>query len=70
MAGDTFSPNFPATYGAFQWLFQGSLTNSNAFLTKISAQDAPSVSLNPQKINFGNQPLRIVSTSGVRNSDQ
>ena len=42
--------------------FPGLTTNSNAFLTKVSAQDAPSVALNPQQINFGNQPLRIVST--------
>ena len=62
VAGNTFSSNFPATYQAFQWLFQGSLTDSNAFLTKVSSQDAPSVSLNPQKVNFGNEPLQIAST--------
>jgi hypothetical protein len=65
VVGETYSSNFPATSGAFQWLFQGSLTNSNAFLSKVSAADAPSVSLNPQQISFGNQPLQIVSTPQI-----
>jgi len=57
VAGLTFSPNFPATARAYQWLYQGTSTNSNAFLTKVSPQDAPSVALSPQQIDFGNQPL-------------
>ncbi len=43
--------------------FLGSSTNSNAFLTKISPQDAPSVALTPQQINFGNEPLESLSTA-------
>jgi len=62
VVGGTLSPNFPATAGAYQWQFQGSSVNSNAFLTKISPQDAPSVALSPQQINFGNEPLETVST--------
>jgi hypothetical protein len=61
VVGGTFSPNFPATVGAYQWLYQGSSTFGNAFLTKISPQDAPSVALSPQEINFGNQPLGSAS---------
>jgi hypothetical protein len=57
VAGGTTSPNFPATFGTYQWLYGGSDTFSNAFLTKISPQDAPSVAVSPQQINFGNQPL-------------
>ncbi len=63
VVGGTFSSNFPATAGAFEWLFQGSSVNSNAFVTKISPQDAPSVALSPQQINFGNQPLLSPTTA-------
>ncbi len=62
VVGGTFSPNFPATFGTYQWQFLGSSVNSNAFLTKISPQDAPSVTLTPQQINFGNEPLETTST--------
>ncbi len=62
VAGATYSPNFPTTAGAFQWTYQGSDTFSNAFLTEIGSQDAPSVSLNPQQINFGNEPLELASS--------
>jgi len=61
VAGGSTSTNFPVTSGAFQWLYQGSTVNGNAFLTKISPQDGPSLALTPQQINFGNQP--ILSTS-------
>ncbi len=63
VAGGTYSSNFPATYSAYQWLYQGTSTNSNAFLTKVGSQDAPSVSLTPQEINFGNEPLQIATTA-------
>jgi hypothetical protein len=62
VAGQTYSPNFPATYGAFQPLFQGTSTNSNAFVTKVISPDGPSVVLTPQEIDFGNQPLQIATT--------
>jgi len=62
VAGGTTSANFPATAGAYQLLFEGSNTFSNAFLTKIGPQDAPSLALTPQQINFGNEPVGATST--------
>ena len=58
VAGGTASPNFPATAGAYQWLYEGTNASSNAFLTKISPQDAPAVALSPQQINFGQQVIQ------------
>ncbi len=65
VVGLTFSSNFPATFGTYQWPYHGTITNSNAFLTKISSQDAPSVELSPQQIDFGNQPLELASAPPV-----
>jgi hypothetical protein len=76
VVGQTFSANFPATAesspaatssnpsttAAYQWLFGGSSTFSNAFLTRISPKAFPSVALIPQQINFGNEPLGLTST--------
>jgi len=62
VAGQTYSPNFPATYGAFQSVFQGTNSNSNAFIAKVTSPDAPSVVLTPQEINFGDQPLQVATT--------
>jgi hypothetical protein len=61
VVGGTASPNFPATYNAYQWLYQGVNASSNAFLTKISPNDAPSVALSPQQVNFGSEPLLSAS---------
>ena len=61
VAGSTASPNFPATPGAFQWVYPGAGSSSNAFVTKISPQDAPALALSPQQINFGDQPLNSTS---------
>ena len=47
VVGETASPNFPATAGAYQWLYQGVDAGYNAFVTKISPQDAPAVALSP-----------------------
>ena len=58
VAGGTASPNFPATAGAYQWLYEGVDASSNAFLTKISPQDAPAVALSPQEINFGQEVIQ------------
>ena len=58
VAGGTASPNFPATAGAYQWLYEGVDASNNAFLTKISPQDAPAVALSPQEINFGQEVIR------------
>lgn len=63
VVGGTLSSNFPATAGAFEWLFQGSTVNSMGFVTKVSSSDAPSIALSPQQINFGNQPLQTASTA-------
>ena len=65
VAGSTFSTNFPASFGTYQWLYQGTLLNSNAFLTKISSQDAPSVELSPQQVDFGTEPLLLASSPPV-----
>lgn len=75
VVGGTTSPNLPVTagssptsannstiYQSFESLFQGSSTLYNAFVTKISAQNFPSVAITPQELNFGNQPLGSVST--------
>jgi hypothetical protein len=75
VVGGTTSPNFPVTagssptsannsttYQSYEWLFQGSSTLYNAFVTKISTQNFPSVAVTPQELNFGNQPLGSVST--------
>jgi hypothetical protein len=62
VAGETFSSNSPSVGGAYQWQYLGSSTNSNAFVTKVSPQDAPSVALNPQQIDFGKEPLLSPST--------
>jgi hypothetical protein len=61
VAGSTASPNFPATPGAFQWAYAGAGSSSTAFVAKINPQDAPSLGLSPQQINFGNQPLNTSS---------
>jgi hypothetical protein len=61
VVGNTASANFPATSGVYQWLYQGSGGGYNAFITKISPQDAPSIALTPQQITFGNQPLGSLS---------
>ncbi len=61
VVGSTTSPNFPATAGTYDWLYQNANALSTAFVTKLSPQDAPSVALNPQQINFGSQPLNSPS---------
>lgn len=61
VVGGTASPNFPVTAGAYQWLYQGTDASTTAFVSKISPQDAPSVALTPQQINFGSQPLQSPS---------
>jgi hypothetical protein len=61
VVGGTTSPNFPATYNAYQWQYLGTDAIGNAFLTKISPNDAPSVALSPQQINFGSEPLQSAS---------
>ncbi len=58
VVGGTASPNFPATSNAYQWLYQGVNSGTNAFLTKISQTDGPSVALSPQQVNFGSEPLQ------------
>jgi len=65
VTGSTESPNFPVTPGTYQWAFLGSDTFSNAFVTKIAPQDAPSLTLSPQQINFGNQALNTPSTTPI-----
>lgn len=61
VAGGTESPNFPVTPGAYQWSYLGGDTFNNVFVVKIGPQDAPSLALSPQQINFGNQALNTPS---------
>jgi len=61
VVGSATSSNFPATPGAFQWAYGGSSATSNAFLAKIGSADAAALTLTPQQINFGNQPLSTTS---------
>ena len=61
VVGGTASPNFPATYNTYQWLYQGINSTSNAFLAKISPNDAASLAMSPQQINFGNEPVQSTS---------
>jgi hypothetical protein len=62
VVGGTASPNFPATFNAFQWQYLGTDGNNNAFLAKISPNDGPSVALSPQQINFGSEPIQSASS--------
>jgi hypothetical protein len=75
VVGGTTSPNFPITSGSsptaannstiyqpLQWLYQGSSTLNNAFVTRLSPQNFPSIGMTPQEINFGNQPIGSIST--------
>jgi hypothetical protein len=61
VVGGTASPNFPVSFGTYQWRYLGVDSNTNAFLTKISLADSPSLAVTPQIINFGNQPLQIAT---------
>jgi hypothetical protein len=61
LAGSTTSRDFPAVVGASQGEFAGSVSLSNAFVAKIDDTDRPGVALNPQQLNFGNQPLNETS---------
>jgi hypothetical protein len=62
VVGGTASTNFPVTYNAYQWQYLGTSTGSTAFLTKISPDDAASVAISPQQINFGTEPLQSASS--------
>jgi hypothetical protein len=61
VAGSTGSVNFPAIAGASQGAYVGTGSTTNAFIAKVSSDDAPAVALNPQQINFGNQTLNNIS---------
>ena len=61
VTGGTASTNFPATAEAYQSLYAGTNNYPNAFLAKVSPQDAASVALTPQQINFGTQPINSPS---------
>ncbi|HLI30507.1 MAG TPA: SBBP repeat-containing protein, partial [Terriglobia bacterium] len=61
VTGVAGSSNFPVVSGAFQGVYGSIGTSGNAFLAKISPNNAPSVSLNPQTINFGNEGMNATS---------
>ncbi|MGH9356529.1 MAG: choice-of-anchor D domain-containing protein, partial [Terriglobia bacterium] len=53
--------NFPVVGGAFQGVYAGTGNSGNGFVAKVSPNNAPSVALNPQKINFANQGMNSTS---------
>ncbi|HEV2492825.1 MAG TPA: SBBP repeat-containing protein [Terriglobia bacterium] len=69
VTGDTLSPNFPASGGAFKTScgadgncgsrFSG--PTPDAFVARISPIDAPGATLSSLGLSFGNQPLRTAS---------
>jgi hypothetical protein len=61
VAGSTSSDNFPALGGAYQGNLGG--VAGNAFVAEIEAADAPAIAFAPQKLNFGNQPVSVTSTT-------
>jgi hypothetical protein len=61
VAGSTSSDNFPALGGAYQGNLRG--VAGNAFVAEIEAADAPAIAFAPQKLNFGNQPVSVTSTT-------
>ncbi|MCL5670588.1 MAG: SBBP repeat-containing protein, partial [Acidobacteria bacterium] len=63
LTGSTASANFPVIAGAPQSTYAGSSSSPNAFVAKVSPQDAPAVALSPQVLNFGNQALNNTSSS-------
>ncbi len=58
IAGSTSSTDFPTTPGAFQSMLGGS---TNAFIAKIGAAPAPSVSLAPGSLQFASMPVGSTS---------
>ena len=61
VAGVAGSSNFPVVSGAFQGVYGSSGTSGNAFVAKISPNNDPSVALNPQAIDFGNEGMNATS---------
>lgn len=69
VTGDTLSPNFPTTGGAFKTscgangncASQFSGPTPDAFVARISPIDAPGATLSSLSLSFGNQPLGITS---------
>jgi len=69
VTGDTLSPNFPTTGGAFKTScgangncgLQFSGPTPDAFVARISPTNAPGATLSSLSLSFGNQPLGITS---------
>lgn len=62
LTGSTASSNFPVIAGAPQSTYAATNSSTNAFVAKVSPQDAPAVALSPQTLNFGNEALNTPST--------
>ncbi|HZT68609.1 MAG TPA: SBBP repeat-containing protein [Terriglobia bacterium] len=62
VTGGTASGNFPVIAGAPQSTYAGASSSTNAFIAKISPQDAPAVAFTPQSLAFGNQDVNFASS--------
>jgi hypothetical protein len=62
LTGSTNSKNFPVIAGAPQSAYAGTNSSTNAFIAKVSTQDASAVALSPQSLNFGNQAINNSSS--------
>jgi len=63
VTGGTASGNFPVIAGAPQATYSGTSSSTNAFIAKISPQDAPAVAFTPQSLDFGNQDVNFASSA-------
>jgi hypothetical protein len=61
VTGSTASSNFPVTPAAYQGSLGG--VPGNAFVAEIEQANAPSLTISPAKLNFGNEVLSVKSTA-------
>jgi hypothetical protein len=61
IAGSTASANFPAAPGAVQFARGGTGPIDDAFVARISPQDASGVALAPQALDFGDHPTGVAT---------
>jgi hypothetical protein len=61
VTGSTASSNFPVIPAAYQGTLGG--VAGNAFVAEIEQANAPSLTVSPAKLNFGNETLSVKSTA-------